>query len=239
MSPEKGIKGVKKLTHLGAICLILFESKKLRQKNGKLVRLLLYNNLQNFILMKNFVSRLFMLLMLLAAVSISCKGPQGPEGPQGPAGPQGPQGPAGNANVISSAWITPSWVSDSYYGNSGYKYDWSVADLTQSVYDSGVILVYWKNWEGKVWILPQTLASGNEVFDYVVRVGQITLWYYKTDGSSASSPHSSNKFRYVLIPQGTSSRPAGDINALRQDLARQGVDIDNYYQVCDYFGLQP
>ena len=192
--------------------------------------------------MKNFVSHLFVLLMLVAAVTISCKGPQGPEGPQGPAGPQGPQGPqgpAGNANVISSAWITPSWVSGSYYAASAYKYDWSVSDLTQSVYDSGVILVYWKNWRGDVYLLPYT-DYGQWVFMFTAKVGSITLWYYYIDGSSPSSaPASSNKFRYVLIPQGTSSRPAGDINALRQDLARQGVDIDNYYQVCDYFGLQP
>ncbi len=194
--------------------------------------------------MKNFVSRLFMLLMLVAAVSISCKGPQGPAGPQGeqgPAGPQGPQGPAGNANVISSAWITPSWVSGSYYGHQGYKYDWSVADLTQSVYDSGVILVYWKNHNNEVRLLPYYGEDSHEfVFNFTALVGSIKLWFYYNDGTNATSaPPSSNQFRYVLIPQGTGSRPAGDINALRQDLARQGVDIDNYYQVCDYFGLQP
>ena len=186
--------------------------------------------------MRTFVSRLFMLLLVVATVSISCKGPQGPEGPQGP---QGPQGPAGNANVISSGWITPSWVSGSYYSASAYKYDWSVSDLTQSIYDSGVILVYWKNWSGDVYLLPYT-SNSQWVFMFTAKVGTITLWYYYIDGSSPSSePASSYKFRYVLIPQGTSSRPAGDINALRQDLARQGVDIDNYYQVCDYFGLQP
>ena len=191
--------------------------------------------------MRTSVSRLFMLLLVIATVSISCKGPQGPEGPQGPAGPQGPQGPAGNANVISSAWITPSWVSGSYYGSQGYKYDWSVSDLTQSVYDSGVILVYWKNWQDEVYQLPINAGGAHDTyFNFYAHVGSITLWAYNLDGTAMSSaPPSSNKFRYVLIPQGTSSRPAGDINALRQDLARQGVDIDNYYQVCDYFGLQP
>lgn len=64
------------------------------------------------------------LLGLGLALVSSCKGPQGDIGPQGAQGPQGavgpagangangpagPQGPMGNANVVYTAWKTPTW----------------------------------------------------------------------------------------------------------------------------------
>lgn len=81
-----------------------------------------------------FRSVLFSALLGLGlALVSSCKGPQGDIGPQGSQGPQGavgpagangtngqtgpagPQGPMGNANVVYTAWKTPTWEN---YGRS-------------------------------------------------------------------------------------------------------------------------
>jgi len=101
------------------------------------------------------------------------------------------------------------------------------------------VLVYWKNWANEVYLLPKDLSDGDNIFDYYFHVGSITLLYYKHSGASVSEPQSTNKFRYVLIPQGTTSRPANNYNTLRQILSEKGVDINDYHQVCEYFNIKP
>jgi len=186
-----------------------------------------------------FFSRAILMLLFLGALA-ACQGPEGPQGPQGPPGPQGPQGPqgpAGNANVISSEWITPNWQSGSFYGWSCYYEDWQVDALNQDVYDNGVVIVYWKNYRNQVFKLPFEIEN-RDYFTYVYELNKIKVLYYNLDGHSVSRPPASNKFRYVIIPQGTGSRPANAAE-VEQMLARRGVDINNYYQVCAYFGLEP
>jgi hypothetical protein len=177
------------------------------------------------------------LLLLFTAMIISCKGPAGPEGPQGP------QGPAGNANVISSNWITPNWVSQDYYSNSAYQYEWNVPDLTQSIYDTGVILVYWKNHYNEVRLLPFP-DGADRYFLFHCYVGKIQLVFTNFSGGWLYLPPDTNKFRYVLIPQGTSSKPSNatpevKIQYLADELAKHNVDIYNYYDVCAYLGIEP
>lgn len=83
-------------------------------------------------------------------------GPVGPQGPQGVQGPQGPQGPAGqNAQVIFSSWIR---VGSAVSGYTNFPYapgdtalglqnrvtraNIPAPSLTQSVLNTGVLLVY-------------------------------------------------------------------------------------------------
>jgi hypothetical protein len=112
-------------------------------------------------------------------------GPQGPQGPTGPTGPGGSKGDTGTANVIYSQWDT------SFSGTSA---EWVVPELTQSIIDSGVVLVYFKA-GGLVYQL--NYVQETFYFLYYTAPGYI---YMVTSGNLANQPT-----RYILIPGGVPS----------------------------------
>jgi len=171
------------------------------------------------------------LFLLLGGILLSCEGPEGPEGPPGP---------PGNANVIASDWIVPQWSSAYFYSHPIQKYDWTASELTEELTNTAVVLVYWKNWQSEIKLLPAILADGNTEFDYYYKPGVITLYVIHLDGSTPNAPPESNVFRYVLVPQASVAARTGDaLSALEKTMSEQGIDIHDYYQVCDYLGIQP
>ncbi len=176
--------------------------------------------------MKNFKKLSYLFFALIIGLMLSCQGPEGP------------QGPPGTANVIYSDWITPTWSEDNFYGTKVQKYDISENELTQDVFDHGVVLVYWKNYANDVWQLP-TIAD-ILYFDFKIRVNHVILYYFLKDNTN-NTPFvipSSNKFRYVIIPGGQHASNSSKQSIL-EHLSQEGVDVKNYYDVCAYYKIEP
>ncbi len=167
--------------------------------------------MKNAMQLKNFLA----LLAVMSVFCISCSGEDGADGaigPAGPAGPQGIQGEAGEqgepgepgtANVIYSEWI-PSGFDDPITDNFD-QFELDVPQLTQTLQDSGVVLVYAR--EG-IFTYPVPVSFfGNIDENYTWRLltintDIIAIRVNSTDGGVIGTPFLNGEFRYILIPGG-------------------------------------
>jgi len=169
----------------------------------------------------------FTSFLFLSCTKEGPTGPQGPAGPIGPAGPTGstgstgPQGNTGTANVIYSGWTNgSSWTSDN---NGQVYYDIPASKLTQDILSKGSIHVYWGvlgDTTNDVRQLPFTEVVSGVVYYHNTRlsVGNIRV------ETNLTTITNSNRYRYILIPGGTTARSVP-------------VNFDNYQEVIAYYGI--
>ena len=189
--------------------------------------------------MKTTISKLkYVFFLLVIAGFVSCKGeigPPGADGADGIDGIDGTDGNDGNANVISSDWIAPVWsATNSIYG----FYDYYTEDFTDDIKNTGLILSYC-DWGGnllEVLSVPFTYNNNNSnvvSFNFVLKPEKIT-WVFCAQ--SDFTPHPNMLLRYVIIPS-SGSKSANSKQTIYDELEQAGVDINNYYEVMDYYGL--
>lgn len=198
--------------------------------------------------MKTTMKYLGLVIVLIALTFTSCS-KDGEIGPMGPAGPQGEQGiesatgdkgedgingadgQDGNANIIASEWI-PSQFPE------GTAFTYFLVDddrITNELVAEAAILAYGLDTTGAVAPLP--VSSNNESYSYVLypQFLQIGFFAKSVDGTNETFDILS-AFRYVIIPS-TITAKSNDIDILAQ-FKKAGVDINNYYAVMDYLGLE-
>ncbi|NOZ35797.1 MAG: collagen-like protein [Chlorobi bacterium] len=192
--------------------------------------------------MKTTQKLMYVIMIAVIAAFASCKGETGPAGPAGADGTDGingtdgTNGQDGNANVIASSWISPTWsATNATYGYFSY----ADAAITKDFLSTGVILSY-MDWYGdttNIYSVPYSYyQAGNFIsFDDNLLVGSIK-WFFST--SVNYTPNTGSKFRYVLIPASTTSKSANPQQEILYNLDKVGVDVNNYYQVMDYYGLK-
>ena len=90
----------------------------------------------NFTHMKKTLS-----LLMLAAMMLACTGPQGPRGPQGPEGPEGPSGSV-NFKIIDLSASGSQWQYSNMNDNNYYIASFNMPEITQEIYDNGLVQVY-------------------------------------------------------------------------------------------------
>ena len=174
-------------------------------------------------------------------------GPAGPEGPAGPAGADGEDGERGTANVIYSDWIT---VADTDWteipaGSSpfltpnfpGKFFDITTSTITQDIVDEGVVLTYAQFCDGswmpdEVTPLPFDMYFSTGQWDYLFSTydpGFVRL--YVLHKGTMDPPDiitlCTNQFRYVIIP-GETARGRSKVPQ---------IDLTNYREVADYYGI--
>ncbi|MBK8088716.1 MAG: hypothetical protein IPK31_12650 [Chitinophagaceae bacterium] len=150
--------------------------------------------------MKNFISTGVVILSIIISFS-ACKseaGPAGATGATGATGPQGPAGVTGSANVIYSGWTTVTQAQWSGIGGAVINYNLSAPGLTTTIYNQGIILVYWE-FAGTLYQLP--FSFGVSEMSYSSVVGTIKM-RYTTD--AVISSFATTRFRYILVPGGVS-----------------------------------
>ena len=171
----------------------------------------------------------YVFFLIVIAGFVSCKGEIGPVGP---AGVDGTDGEDGNANVISSDWISPTWggAMPIHYGHYKYLTD----DISQEIINTGVILSYFDllGDASKVVFMPYTNVYLT-IYNYTLYVGEIEWWFYS---QMAITPSTVARFRYVIIPS-SGNKSADSKHAIYDELENAGIDINNYYEVMDYYGL--
>lgn len=151
-------------------------------------------------------------ILPLALLLISCEGPMGPEGPEGPAGADGN---STNWKIIDLSAANTDW--ELQYGSSDktnpyYTVSFDVPELTDFVYNSGLVQCYQEvNSNG---ILSQQLlpvvrhyeeydANNNqttwtETMDYEYETGKVTVFVTYSDFYMKNTPGDRN-FRLVLM----------------------------------------
>lgn len=211
---------------------------------------------------KNF--KFLMLLMAMASLTVACDGEDGIDGAVGPQGPAGAQGTAGmdgmdgadgadgtngedgtdgedgadgNANVIASDWIAADFPPFSFSQSAFVVEDDAI---TQEVLNSATVLAYFSFESitdgpiGQAFALPFTEPLFRSVFfEYSISVGEIR--YTQFDDSDLDVVFDGS-VRYVIIPPAATSGTAREADPI-SIMLQQGVDVDDYYQVMDYLGL--
>jgi len=170
-------------------------------------------------------------LFLGVAIS-SCKGDDGTDGIDGATGPAGADGQDGNANVQTLTYDIST--------ESGYGINTSVPELTQSVLENDVILSYLKSHNNLFFSIPGTVGS-SIVAGAVSTVGVFGISFHNWDGTGYNLPAGTFTTLKIVIIE-SSSKNAGNKNPQEEiytELKNAGVDINDYYDVCDYYGINP
>jgi hypothetical protein len=120
---------------------------------------------------------------------------------------------ADTANATYSSWTKPeTYTKDTIFGIWGFYYDIPAPQITQSVLDTGAVLVYAKlnGYNTRVWptgqvgLLPIQIVyqqSGVQVdtWSAAASVGKIRIRFIN-DHNIYTSINNSHEFRYIIIP---------------------------------------
>ena len=196
--------------------------------------------------MKTAIKSLSLVIVLVALTFTSCTkegetGPMGPAGINGTDGTDGEDGNDGNANVMASDWLEPTESSFSV-NNPRYKALPLATNLSSSLLEDGVILVYYDN-DADVYLLPNHIfapdgtilksidskinrASRNIYVNIQRSDSDLTPGEYLWDPSGP--PYGKGvRFRYVIVPSNAASGKKAAIDYKKM----------SYEEVMDHFGL--
>jgi hypothetical protein len=201
---------------------------------------------------KKTIVKLRNLAILLALASlISCEGPEGPVGPAGPKGdtgdtgpigPIGPDGEDGNANVTIISLLSEdiSWIEGEYLGRIANTYSLTNSAVNDDIMNHGIVLGY--GYMLEAWFqLPLTWeeedGSNRQYVVHSYSPNTVTLYAFQTIG--VLDPSVITEYRFLLITDNTIIPSKGNSSEkdIVERLTKAGVDVSNYKQVMDYFGL--
>jgi hypothetical protein len=196
-----------------------------------------------------------MLITAAALLVSSCgkNGAPGPTGPTGPTGATGATGPAGangatgatgatgSANVIYSAWVTPStYTKDTVFTTWHLYADIPATKITQAILDKGTVIVYGKldGYNPTIWPAAQvsalpiiiTYTEGSTVYtdtwSALITLGNVRIDFVDNMNlyNGISNAH---QFRYVIIP-----------GAVLTAAIKNHINLKDYGQVKAAFNLR-
>ncbi len=186
--------------------------------------------------MKNVISKTkYVLMALIIAVTFSCSpedGADGAQGAQGPAGQDGTNGTNGNANVQTYTFDTSA--------QDGSVWNINASQLTQDVLDNDVILTYLKR-STSYYFVPG--SSFNDDIKVPLFLSTVQLLFYNRVTGASLTPTVGVYDLLKLVIIESSNTAAGKGTSLSKkegvfnELKAAGVDINNYNEVMDYYGL--
>ncbi|MCF6367160.1 MAG: hypothetical protein L3J35_13295 [Bacteroidales bacterium] len=191
--------------------------------------------------------------MIVIAGLASCEGPIGPIGTDGVDGVDGVDGTDGNANVQTYIYNNPVW------GNGSGMYIDMSSVLTNEIIQNNVILGYVKHtgvsyatlipgdvWTGLVHRNYTMFVNGSPTTYSSVPEYNIMIVSLELDGTY--TPNADLKemewFKVVIIEPTNITTTEGNgkslspKQAIYNELENAGVDINDYYQVMDYYNLE-
>jgi len=169
--------------------------------------------------------------LVISAIMImaSCK--------KGDPGLQGPEGPAGTANVFYTDWFIVDYNPETGPGGGVTRYFATIPAprLVDSIIARGEIKVYFNKGtsaEPDVVTLPYydpILFDPAVVINPIFSPGLIYLSSNLNMGTFDENNQKRYQYRYIIIPGGTSGRPAPGAKT---------IDWNNYKEVQAYLGLK-
>jgi len=189
--------------------------------------------------MKNVMSKTkYVLMALIMVITFSCSPEDGTDGAQGPAGAagqdgtNGQDGEDGNANVMAVTFASPAW--------SGSTINLTAPEITQNTFDNGAVLGYVKfaNVNSIFYPVPGGVfpSAPSFVIRTYIEVGQYQLRAVEWDGTPHAAPESIEEVKLIIIESSSTIAKSSKIN-IQDQLKNAGVDINNYNEVMDYYGL--
>jgi hypothetical protein len=179
--------------------------------------------------MKNFRKVLVgtITMMVLIAVTSSCRGPRGYDGYDGLNGLDGLDGINYTRTAIYDV-VTSDWTGDA----NGYYANLTVPEITNDIYNNGAILVYrlFEDSPKSFNMLPYTYVDNNTstYMDYNAYIGKLELTFKVVVSGVNDTPAPDVKMAFkVVVVQGLS------LSALKSK-----VDVKNFDAVVKYLGVK-
>jgi hypothetical protein len=196
--------------------------------------------------MKNSILKLKYLAGFLLMVGLfACEGPPGADGlngTNGTNGVDGQDGADGNANVtiVNLAYADITWTSGSYLGRTANIFDLTEPLVTQDIIDHGTVLGFYYI-SSRWWALPfyweTNGGSSTQYVQHSYALNTISLYAYSTTG--VLDPNAITQYRFLLITDNTiMTKSASSGKNILEKLGNAGVDVNSYYELMDYFGLE-
>ena len=210
--------------------------------------------------MRTTISKLkYVFFLLVIAGFVSCKGEIGPpgadgidgidgidgtNGDDGTDGTNGSDGSDGNANVTTISLLASdiTWTLDDYLGRPANVFTLDTSAVNQDIIDHGTVFGYchfqyapWDEWIAMPWHWENTGGNTmNVVHTYNLNI--INLYAYET--ANEWIPNSVlPEYKFILITDNTVNKGISAEQSILNGLEQAGVDINNYYEVMDYYGL--
>ena len=171
-------------------------------------------------------------------------------------GDTGPAGPPGTANVIYSDWFTPKpYTKDTVFGIWGFYWFQNAPEITQSVLDSGTVLVFGKllGYNPSVWA-PGTVGQLPIIVQYQQGGWQQDTWQaraypgrlrirFENNNNIYTSISDLHQFRYIILPGGKKAAASSGLSAVRtgqsttiREIA-ENYDKMSYEEICQKLNL--
>ena len=189
----------------------------------------------------------YALMSLITVLIFSCDGEDGQDGidgndgqtgVQGQAGTDGEDGQDGNANVNTYVFDLSS--------KSGASIPNDLPQLTQEVVDNDLIIGYLQNGTGSGTYYPipaSVWPNGTGGFYDIaidIAVGKYWVHFYQVGTQTLMSVLGVELGKLKIVVAESTSTTIGKMGkeSIREELKSAGVDINDYYAVMDYFGLE-
>lgn len=168
-------------------------------------------------------------VLFLGFAITACSGDDGDTGPAGADGIDGQDGQDGNANVQTFVFNNPTW--------SGSSMELVVSAITQEVLDNDQVLGYWLG--GGWW----TTTNGPYFYGILSDthyLGHFAIVAHEFDGSLDTTPPTVDKVKILIIKSSSTTSTNGNgKSSIYDELDNAGIDINDYLEVCDYYGINP
>lgn len=171
----------------------------------------------------------YFLLAFLVAFSFSCNPEDGEDGMDGAVGATGQNGEDGNANVQTYTFDISAL--------SGNRMDVNTPQLTQDVLENDAVLVYLTR-IGSYYSVPGT-SFGDEIKSSLFFSTVQLIFYNRLDGADIIVPEGRYELLKMVIIKSTSTT-TGKTSSMQQvynELNQASVNKNDYYAVCDYYGI--
>jgi len=178
-------------------------------------------------------------VLFLGVAITSCKGDDGADGADGIDGSAGADGLDGNDGNDGNANVQTLTYDIST--ESGIEFSVSVPEITQSVIDNDVVLSYVLSAANWSYPIPGPGIAGAHLIRNYFNSTFYSLGFKNWDGTNLDMTAGQYTTLKLIIIESTGSKSAGNNTAqveIYTELKNAGVDINDYQDVCDYYGIK-
>ncbi|WP_400072439.1 hypothetical protein [Zobellia russellii] len=195
---------------------------------------------------KLFCSTKIVLVTFFTISLLACTGEDGEDGAIGPIGPAGANGTDGinGADGVDGNANVQTYLFD-ISNETGPNFAVDVPQLTQDVIDNDLVVGYLKTLEGTYIPIPapRYLDSGfgSNFMDVGVEIalGRFWVYLYQPGSNAGATVTAGNmtKLKVLIVESNSTTGKSGDSD-LRKQLKEDGLDLNDYDAVMDYFSLE-
>ncbi|MEE9350048.1 MAG: hypothetical protein V3U80_08380 [Flavobacteriaceae bacterium] len=194
----------------------------------------LFINKKNFKIINTIKFLPYTVFVLLLSISIiSCSGD---DGSVGPVGANGTNGTDGNANVQTYTFDVSAEI--------GFQWSINTPQLTNDILDNDGILTYLKNNNNLYYFVPGT-SFEFEIKTFFSLLETRLVFYNRLTGANLAPAFGDFTILKLVIIESSSTTAGRGVNTLtpkekiQNELENASIDINNYYAVCEYYGINP